>query len=205
MKIALAAALTILGVACATVAASQTIVDEWTRIQAPPPPELKNVKVAPNETALLLLDFTKQNCGSRPRCIATLPRMQRLLTQARQSGMHVIYSLARQPATEILPELAPRADEPSVSSGPNKFLGTELDKLLKDRGAKTVIVVGTAAEGAVLYTGGHASLIGYRVILPLDGLSSSTAYAEQYSAWHLANASRFGTPITVTRSDLLEF
>ena len=201
----LAAAITVIGTACATIAGSQTIVDEWAGIKAPSPPEIKNVQVAPKETALLMLDFVKQNCGARPRCMASLPKMQRLLIQARESGTHVIYSLAGQPVSDILPEVTPRASEPSVSTGPNKFLNTELDKLLKERGVKTVIVVGTASEGAVLNTAAHAALTGYRVILPVDGSSSSTTYAEQYTVWHLANAPRIGPQVTVTRADLVGF
>ena len=201
----LAAALSVLGVACASLAGSQTIVDEWASVKAPPPPELKNVKVAPKETALLMLDFVKQICGARPRCVASLPRMQRLLDQARQNGVHVIHSLAGQQVSDILPQVAPRAGEPSVSTGPNKFLNAELDKLLKERGVKTVIVVGTASEGAVLNTSAHAALTGYRVIVPVDGSSSFTTYAEQYTAWHLANAPRIGPQVTLTRSDLVGF
>ena len=34
--------------------------------------------------------------------------------------------------------------------------------MLKDKGIKTVIVVGTAANGAVLYTGSGAALRGYQ-------------------------------------------
>jgi nicotinamidase-related amidase len=198
-------ALAALGAGCATMAGSQTIIDEWANVKAPPPPEVKNVKVVPKETALLMLDFVKQICGARPRCVASLPRMQRLLAQARQSGTHVIHSLAGQQVADILPEVAPRAGEPSVSSGPNKFLNTELDKLLKERGVKTVIVVGTASEGAVLNTGAHAALTGYRVVLPVDGSSSSTTYAEQYTVLHLASAPRIGPQTTVTRSDLVSF
>jgi nicotinamidase-related amidase len=92
-----------------------------------------------------------------------------------------------------------------VSSGPNKFLNTDLEKILAERGVKTVIVVGTAAEGAVLNTGAHAALRGMKVILPVDGLSSSTTYAEQYTVWHLANAPRIGPQTTVTRSDMVSF
>lgn len=199
------AALALLGAGCATIAASQTIVDEWASVKAPPPPQLKAVKVVPQETALLMLDFVKQICGARPRCVASLPKMQKLLAQARQSGVQVVHSLAGQQLSDIYPEVAARPGEPSVSSGPNKFLNTELEKILSQRGIKTVIVVGTAAEGAVLNTGAHAALRGIKVILPVDGLSSSTTYAEQYTVWHLSNAPRIGPQTTVTRSDMVSF
>jgi nicotinamidase-related amidase len=195
-----------LGLAAAAACHGQTVVDEWASVKAPPPPALKPVKAAPKETALLMLDFTKQNCGPRPRCLASLPKMQRLLAQARESGAHVVYSLAGQTTlADIYPEVAARPGEPSVSSGPDKFLNTDLEKILKERGVKTVIVAGTAAEGAVLNTGAGAALRGWKVIVPVDGVSSSTAYAEQYTAWHLANAPRIGAQVTLTRSDLVSF
>jgi len=181
----------------------QTIVDEWANVKAPPAPELKPVKSAPKETALLMLDFLKQNCPVRPRCMASLPSMQNLLARARAQGVHVIHSLAGK--TDILPEVAARPGEPIVSSGPDKFLNTDLEKLLKERGVKTVIVVGTAAEGAVLNTASGAALRGFRVIVPVDGASSVTPYAEQYTAWHLANSPRVGPQVTLTRSDLVSF
>lgn len=204
-KRSLAFALALVGAACATIAGSQTVVDEWANVKAPPPPELKAVKTAPRETALLMLDFVKQICGARPRCVASLPRMERLLAQARQNNVHVIHSLAGQQISDIYPQVAARPGESSVSSGPNKFLNTDLEKILAERGVKTVIVVGTAAEGAVLNTGAHAALRGMKVILPVDGLSSSTTYAEQYTVWHLANAPRIGPQTTVTRSDMVSF
>ena len=44
---------------------------------------LKPVTVDPKTTALLMLDFMNQNCGKRPRCLATIPAMKKLLAEAR--------------------------------------------------------------------------------------------------------------------------
>ena len=187
-------------------AKAQTIVDEWAAIKAPPPPELKTVKVDPKESALLLLDFVKQNCSPRPRCVASLPKMQGLLEKARQAGMPVVYSIVTgQAPTDVLPEVAPRAGDAFVASGPDKFMNTDLDKLLKDKGVKTVIVAGTAAEGAVLNTAAAAALRGYKVIVPVDGASSVNPYSEQYTAWHLGNSPVVSRQVTLTRIDLVGF
>jgi len=187
-------------------AKAQTIVDEWAGIKAPPPPELKTVKVDPRESALLLLDFVKQNCSPRPRCVASLPKMQGLLEKARQAGMPVVYSIVTgQALTDVLPEVAPRAGDASVASGPDKFMNTDLDKLLKEKGVKTVVVAGTAAEGAVLNTAAAAALRGYKVIVPVDGASSVNPYSEQYTAWHLGNSPVVGRQVTLTRIDLVGF
>ena len=187
-------------------AQAQTIIDEWASIKVPPAPELKTVKVDPKETALLLLDFVKQNCSPRPRCVASLPKMQGLLERSRQAGMPVVYSIVTgQALTDVLPEVAPRAGEASVASGPDKFMNTDLDKILKDRGVKTVIVAGTAAEGAVLNTAAAAALRGYKVIVPVDGASSVNPYSEQYTVWHLGTSPVVSRQVTLTRIDLVGF
>lgn len=200
------AALALVVVSTMPLAHAQTIIDEWATVKVPPAPELKPVKVDAKETALLLLDFTKQNCSPRPRCVASLPKVQRLLEQARKANLTVIYSLApNQQIGDVLPEVAPRGGEASVMSGPDKFLNTELDKLLKDKAIKTVIVTGTSAEGAVLNTAAAAALRGYRVVAPVDGASSANPFGEQYTAWHLVNAPRIGAQVTLTKIEMVGF
>jgi len=187
-------------------ASAQDVIAEWGSVKVPPPPELKDVTVDPKTTALLLLDFNKQTCNAerRPRCIASIPGVKKLLVLARAKGAPVAYSLSPGAATaDIAQELAPRADEPVVASGPDKFLGTDLEKILKDKGIKTVIVVGTAAHGAVLYTASAAALRGFSVIVPVDGMSAENPYAEQYVAWNLVNAPRVSNQTTLTKIDLI--
>ena len=152
-----------------------------------------------------MLDFVKQICSPRPRCVASLPKVQGLLARARENGVTVVYSLAGQPITDVLPEVVARAGEASVSSGPDKFLNTDLEKILKDRGIKTVIVAGTAAEGAVLNTAAAAALRGFKVIVPVDAASSTLPYSEQYTAWHLGNSPRVGPQVTLTKIDQVTF
>src|SRR4051812_24374784 len=172
-------------------ARAATIIDEWSTISAPPPPAVKPVTLDSKTTALLLLDFNEQTCNMqrRPRCIASIPRVKTLLTAARNAGVPVFYSLGgggKPP--DIATELTPAANEPIVSSGVDKFANTDLEKFLKEKGVTTVIVAGAAAHGAVLYTASTAAMRGFKVIVPVDGISADAAYAEQYTAWHLANA-----------------
>jgi nicotinamidase-related amidase len=191
-----------------TPAFSQTIIDEWNTVKVPPAPELKSVKIDPKVTALLMLDFNKQTCNAerRPRCIASIPKVQKLLTEARAKGVPVIYTLsAGAAAADIAKELAPLAGEPVVASGPDKFFGTDLEKILKEKGVKTVIAVGTASNGAVLYTASGAALREMQVIVPVDGMSAENTYAEQYVAWHLLNAPRISTLVTLTKIDLIGY
>jgi len=36
------------------------------------------------------------------------------------------------------------------------------------------------------------------IAVPVDGVSADTTYAEQYTAWHLANAPRISAAVTLT-------
>jgi len=186
---------------------AQSIIEEWGTVKAPPAPELKKVTMDPKGTALLLLDFNKQTCNAerRPRCIASIPRVQKLLALARSKGVYVVYSLSPGAAVaDIAAELAPAGQEPVVTSGPDKFLGTDLEKILKEKGIKTVIVTGTAAHGAVLYTASEAAFRGMQVVIPVDGMSAENTYAEQYVAWNMLNAPRVSTQSVLTKIDLIE-
>jgi nicotinamidase-related amidase len=186
---------------------AQDVIAEWNSIKTPPAPEIKDVTVDPKTTALLLLDFNKQVCNTerRPRCIASIPKMKKLLDYARSKGIFVVYSLSAGAVPgDIAADLAPIAGEPNVTSGPDKFMGTDLEKILKEKGIKTVIVTGTNANGAVLYTASGAALRGMQVIVPVDGMSADNVYAEQYVAWNMVNAPRVSAVTTLTRSERIK-
>jgi nicotinamidase-related amidase len=189
-------------------ALAQNVIDEWAAVKTPPPPELKPVKIDTRTTALLVLDLMKATCNNerRPRCVAQVPRVQKLLNDARNHGVPVVYTIV--PGTtiaDVIPQVAPKGDEPHVLSRADKSVGTDLDKILKDKGITTVLVVGTAAHGAVLYTGSAAAMRGYKAIVPVDGMSAENTYAEQYTAWALANAPTVGTQVTLTKIDLIQY
>jgi nicotinamidase-related amidase len=188
-------------------ARAANVVDEWSSVKMPPAPQLKKVTVEPKTTALLLLDFQNPICTSRPRCIATMPAMKKLLTEARAKGVMVVYSLAGKATTaDILPDVAPIAGEPSVRSSVDKFAGTDLEKILVDRGIRSVIVTGVAAHGAVLYTGTAAALRGMNVIVPVDGMASEDPFYELATAWLLANGvGGIGQRVSLTKTDMIAY
>ncbi len=195
-----------LGLAGAT--RGQTIIDEWGSVKAPPPPELKPVTIDPKTTALLVLDLLKQQCNDkrRPRCVASIPKVRILLNQARAQRMLVVYSIfPSAKLSDILPQIAPLGGDPHVAANADKFIGTDLDKILKDHGIKTVIVVGTAAQGALLYTASDAAFRGFGVIVPVDGTSSESTYMEQYVAFQLTHAPGVSNHVTLTRIDMIKF
>lgn len=206
---AFAAGLTLTAVLTSAPTSAQHIVDEWDSVQPPAAPELEEVTIEnPETTALLMLDFMHQNCNEerRPRCVASLPKMQQLLEKARAAGVPVVYAIIGGTTTDdIWEDVAPQGDEPWVQAGPDKFIGTDLEQILKDRGIETVITVGTAAHGAVLHTASAAALRGFQVIVPVDGISAEDTYFEQYVVHHLKNAPRIGDSVTLTTSEMIGF
>jgi nicotinamidase-related amidase len=194
----------------ATPADADNVLAEWANVKIPAPPELRQATVDPPRTALLLLDFTTQTCTPerRPRCAANVPKLQKLLAESRTRGIFVVYSVAGADASakDILSAIAPGGDEPVLPAlGPDKFLNSEFETMLKARGIQTVILTGTAAHTTVLHTGAAAALRGFKVVVPLDGMSSNDAFAELYTAWHLVNAARIMNQVTLTTVDKIAF
>jgi len=189
---------------------AQTVIEEWASAKLPAPPALKSATIVPNETALLVMDFTKQTCTNerRPRCARSVAKVVNLVKQARGKGAFIVFSVAVPGSvpTDILPELTPAAGEPVLPPlGPDKFIGSELEKTLKDKGIKTVVAMGTQAQTSVLHTAGAAALRGFKVIVPVDGMSADDVFPELYTAWHLATAARISPQVTLTKFDLIGF
>jgi nicotinamidase-related amidase len=187
---------------------AQTIIDEWPSVKAPPAPELKSVTIDPRTTALLMLDFVKQTCNEkvRPRCPATLPAAKQLLTGARANNVLVIYCIVGGTIGDTVADVAPNGKEPVIQAGPDKFLKTELEKILKDKGIQTVIVAGTAANGAVLHTASEAVLRGFKAVVPVDTMSADNAYIEQYVAYHFISArGGIAAGTTLTRVGMVKY
>jgi nicotinamidase-related amidase len=202
--VALAVALT------SNIAKSQTIIDDWYQAKLPPPPELKPVTLDPKVTALLVMDFTVQTCTpeKRKRCADSVPKVKKLVEQARGKGALMIYSVAVPGSVpgDVLKELAPAPGEQVLPPlGPDKFINSDLDKTLKDKGITTVVAMGTQAQTSVLHTGGEAALRGFKVIVPVDAMSSDDLFPELYTAWHLAHAARISDQVTLTRLDMIGF
>ena len=203
----LGAAMAAAGLGSAT---AQTVIDEWATAKLPPPPALKDVKLVPAETAILAMDFTNQTCSAqrRPRCAASVAKVQKLLVDARGKGALIIYSVAvpNSTAADILKELTPAAGETVLPPlGPDKFFNSELEKLLKDKGIRTVVALGTQAQTSVLHTGASAALRGLKVIVPVDGMSSDDPFPEAYTAWHLSTAARISAQVTLTKLDAISY
>jgi nicotinamidase-related amidase len=211
MKFCLAAIALMAGAPVAD-AAPATIIDEWSHIAIPAPPALETVTVDPEHTALLVLDMAAVNCteAKRPRCVRSIPSVRHLLDAARAHHALVVYSAGQAvpgtPAHPPVAELAPLPDEPLVQAPVDKFVTPDLARILAEHKITTVIVTGTSAEGAVLYTASGAALRGIKAVVPVDTWSAVEPFAELYSAWHLKNApAALSKNIVLSRSDLVSW
>ena len=198
--------------ACAPLLATQAlaadIIADWPSVQIPPPPELRPVTLEGKTSALLILDIQAPACTTeRPRCAQSIPKIKALMDRSRAAGALIAYTL---PSGKIAdPGIAPHEGEVVLQKqgGPDKYLGTDLEQRLKDRGIKTVIICGTSAQGVGIGTGSASAQRGFNVIFPVDCVSSESAFRELYAAWHMGGG---GPPVmtkwvTLTRSDLIKF
>ena len=194
----------------ATPVRAQTLIEEWGTAKFPAPPPLKPAKIDAKETALLVMDFTVQTCTPerRKRCADSVPKVKKFVEAAREHGALIIYSVAvpNSVATDVLKELTPAAGEQVLPPlGPDKFINSDLEKTLKDKGIKTVVAMGTQAQTSVLHTGSTAALKGFKVIVPVDGMSADEVFPELYTAWHLATAARISSNVTLTKFEMIGF
>jgi nicotinamidase-related amidase len=172
------------------------------------------VTVDPSTTAYLVLDLTSAVCAPNPTCVSTLPAAASLLAKARAAGATVIYSQTGTAGSEILPQVAPQPGDPIVTGHADKFFGTDLDQILTARGIKTLVVVGSVTNGAVLYTTFEANLRGFTVVVAEDGVSADSPFIMNYSLFQLLNEPGFtntdNTPltanaVTLSKSKLVTF
>jgi nicotinamidase-related amidase len=132
--------------------------------------------------------------------------VKKLLANARAAKMLVIYSIISNSTTaDVIKDVAPLPDEAWMLAGPDKFINTPLAGLLREKKIQTVIAVGTASNGAVLFTAAGAAMRGMNVIVPVDGMSALDPYADLVTAYMFANAPSLANKTTLTTIDRIKF
>ncbi len=56
-----------------------------------------------------------------------------------------------------------------------------------------------------MYTGSEAVLRGYKVIVPVDGMSAENSYIEQYVAYNFLHAPIIAGNVTLTSYGMIKF
>ena len=184
-------------------------------VPIPTTPAPVAVSLDTKTTALAVLDINSMSCAPRQPCVDTLLAIQALLKKARDAKVPVVYGTTTNAGVTIMSQVAPQAGEPTVASpSANKFYGSTLDETLKGLKVTTLVVLGTQANGAVLYSGFEANARGYTVVVADDGVSSATPFQTAAARWQLLNQPGFTNAdnkpaaeklVTLSRGDLISF
>jgi nicotinamidase-related amidase len=143
-----------------------------------------------------------------------LPAVTPFLTRARKANVTVAYGTRAQNMAHWMPEVAPMpGDTKVVNTAQDRFYGTDLDKELKAKGVKTIIMVGWKISGSVTYTSVGAMARGYTVVVPVDTTAASTDYEQTIGFYNVLNGGTANPTnqalkpgsVTLSRTDLITF
>jgi hypothetical protein len=186
-----------------------------TTLQMPATPEPARVTLDPKTTALIVLDYVEDICIKQPTCTGQmLPAMTPFLERVRKAGLVVAYGTRERNMTHWLKEIAPApGDIKIVSTAQDRFYNTDLDKILKAKGIKTLIMVGWKISGSITYTSVGAMIRDYTVVVPMDTTSAGSSYETTigfYNVLNSGNANLANQPlksksVTLTRTDMITF
>ena len=177
-------------------------------------PDPVAVEVPVKGAALLVLDITSVICPPRPTCVTSVPRIASLVKKARDAKVPVIYSQTATAGSTYIADIAPQPGDAAVTGRADKFYGTNLEQTLKDKAVETAVVVGSAANGAVLYTTFGLGLRGITVVVAQDGISGDPEFTETLTRWQLLNQPGFANPnnmpldkghVTLSTTDKITF
>src|SRR3954470_21217160 len=184
-------------------------------LQMPAMPDPARITLNSKTTALMVLDYVEDICATQPKCKSQmLPAMIPFMERARKAGLVVAYGTRAQNMSKWLPEVAPAAgDIKIVNTAQDRFYNTDLDKALKAKDIKTMIMVGWKVSGSVTYTSVGAMARDYTVVIPVDTTSAGSGYETTigfYNVLNSGNANLTNEPlkpkaVTLTRTDLISF
>lgn len=184
-------------------------------LQMPAIPEPARVTIDPKSTALVVLDYVEDICSRQPNCKNKMvPAMTPFMERVRKAGLTVAYGTRAQNQTMWLKEVAPAANDIRVNNtAQDRFYNTDLDKELKAKGIKTLIIVGWKISGSVTYTSVGAMARDYTVVIPVDTTAAATDYETTigfYNVLNSGNANLKNEPlksksVTLSRTDMITF
>jgi nicotinamidase-related amidase len=199
----------------AQVSEAQTAGGPMQTLAMPARPDPARVTLDPKTTALMLLDFVEPICSPQPTCKdGMVPAIIPFIDRARAAGLTVAYGTREENTTRWLKEVAPAmGDIRIVSTAQDRFYNTDLDKTLKARGIKTLIIAGWKVSGSVTYTSVGAMARDYTVVIPVDATSAATGYETAIGFYNVLNSGTSNLqnqPLkpraaTLSRTDLIEF
>jgi nicotinamidase-related amidase len=122
----------------------------------------ENVEIPAKESALIVVDM--QNDFAHERGSLFVPESRRTIEPIRL----LIEKFRGKNSTVIYTQDWHSEDDPEF-----KIWGRHaVDHILRIKGIKNLVIVGTVANICVLHTAGSAALRWYNVIIPMDGISA---------------------------------
>ena len=187
---------------------------------------MPDLKIDPARTALILMDFQIPTMDylTNARESGLIERTRRVLETCRHAGALVIFSARsyregypevnprdaglmkkkadgeRKEGTSgaaMIPELAPRPDEPIVPKRrTSAFMHNDMDLILRSRGIETLVLAGIATSGAVLSTVRIAADLDYALVVIEDCCGDKNEEAHRVLVTQI-----FPNQATVTTAD----
>ena len=184
-------------------------------LQMPATPEPARVTLDPKTTALIMLDYVEDICAIQPSCKnQMLPAMVPFLERVRKAGLVIAYGTRERNMAHWIKDVAPQpGDFKVLNTAQDRFFRTDLDKILKEKGIRTLIMVGWKISGSVTYTSVAAMAHDYTVVIPMDTTSAGSPYETTigfYNVLNSGNANLANDPlkaksVTLTRTNLVTF
>lgn len=141
-------------------------------------------------TAIIALDLHDKACAPTHVGHAVLAVAPEFFERARSAGVRPVFVVPAwdkgSPEEHIAKPLRWRESEPIIyPHAYDKFHGGELQALLQGWGIKTLIFMGGSLNFSVLYTSSTATrVLGYRAVIPLDGVYAHSDYEMDYALFH---------------------
>lgn len=154
-------------------------------------PRPKAVRLDASTAAIVVLDLSARCHDPKEVCSKLMKPLGAFLERARACGVPILYTVSAYmkgtPLGEVASPLKRRDTEPVIYPDAfDKFFGGELRDFLSQKGIKSLVVVGSLTNIAVLYTSSTAARVyGYDVIVPLDGVNAHTQYEHEYAIHQL--------------------
>lgn len=155
--------------------------------EGPNRPEPKPLTLESKGSAILVLDLNARCHDPKQVCSKLMGGVGEFLERARAAGVPIIHTVSAsvkgKPEGEVAAPLKRREGEPVIYPDAfDKFAGGELQALLKEKGAKSLIITGSSTNVSVLYTATTAARIyQYSVVIPMDGVNTQGKYAQEYT------------------------
>src|SRR3989454_4423874 len=155
--------------------------------EGPNRPQPQPVGLESKPTGILVLDLINRCNDPKEVCFQLMEPLGEFLERARRSSVSILYTISaaakETPLGEVAKPLKRRDAEPVLYPDAfDKFMDGELQIQLNRVGCRSLVIVGSATNFAVLYTATTAARIyRYDVVIPLDGVNAKRQYEQEYA------------------------